>query len=192
MRRAIGILATLLLAPGAQAQPQFRNYTAPGNLESTARLGCIAQADAKGTYNPVDLFLGARACIDSDQYERAFDLFSLANIFGRYDMERVADRTAHQAVIVARMQIFGNLAPEKAAKFQTVAKAAVEDPARTQAMCRYLRRIGPPTYHPRYMIQHGMNAFSGGSGGAQDLVPDFSAAAAWSRVLDTYVHCPAA
>ncbi|NOW44652.1 hypothetical protein FHW96_000794 [Novosphingobium sp. SG751A] len=100
----------------------------------------------------------------------------------------MADKTAHQAIIVGRVQILGSLPPEKIAKFQSTAKTAVEDAAKTQVLCKYLRHIGPPTYYPRYMIQHGMNAFTGGG---KELVPDFSAAKGWDDVLNTYVHCPA-
>ncbi|NOW44653.1 hypothetical protein FHW96_000795 [Novosphingobium sp. SG751A] len=86
MKLRIWGLTALMLATGAQAQPEFKNYTAPGNLESTVKLGCIAQSEIKTSYNPVDLYIGARACMDADNYERAVELFQMANIFGRYDM----------------------------------------------------------------------------------------------------------
>jgi hypothetical protein len=189
VKRRIWGLAALMLTSGAQAQPEFKNYTAPGNLESTVKLGCIAQSEIKTSYNPVDLYIGAKACIDADNYERAVALFQMASIFGRYDMQRVADKTAHQAIIVGRIQILGSRPPEKIAKFQSLAKTTAQDAAKIQVLCKDLRHIGPPTYYPRYMIQHGLNAFTSG---ANALVPDFSAAQGWDLVLNTYVHCPAA
>ena len=47
-----------------------------------------------------------------------------------------------------------------------------------------------PTYHPAYMIQHGMGAFLGQ--GSDPLVPGFGPATGWERALDSYLHCPAA
>lgn len=189
MRAGIFGLTALLFASSAQAQPEIKNYTTPGNLESTVKIGCIPRSEVKTTYNPVDLYLGAKACIDTGNYQAAVSLFDMANIFGRFDMQRVADKTAHQAVIVSRMQIFGELPVEKTTKFQAVAKAEVEDPAKIQNLCQFLRHIGPPTYHPRYMIQHGMGAFTRGHG--NEITAEFSAQKAWEDVLNTYVHCPA-
>ena len=54
-----------------------------------------------------------------------------------------------------------------------------------------IERIGAPDYYPRYMVQHGMQAFLI-SDGSDGLVKDFDAPAAWKQALDSYLHCPAA
>lgn len=184
-----GLAALLLAAAPAHAQAQFRNFTAPGNLESPVQLDCIGLEAARPTYNPVDLYRAARVCIQAGRFDPAVRLFLLANVFGRYDMLRVADSTAHQAITVARMSIFGDLPKDAGDAFQTTAKAMIEDPQQQAQLCTRFRRIGPPTYHPRYMIQHGMGAFMGGQGNG--LVKDFDPAAAWAKVLGDYMHCPA-
>lgn len=187
--KIIAPLALVAMIWPVAASSQIRNYNAPGNLEATIQLSCISIDKAKTSYNPVDLYLAARKCIGQNKLDDAVELFFLANVFGRYDMQRVADRTAHQAILVARMQVFGNLPKESTANFETKAKAYVEDAAQISASCAILRKMGPPTYYPRYMIQHGMSAFIGGKG--DGLVPDFVPDKAWATVLDSYMHCPA-
>ena len=47
------------------------------------------------------------------------------------------------------------------------------DPAARAPLCQAVASIGPPTYHPTWMISHGMGAFVGGD--KPELVPDFDA-----------------
>ena len=188
-RAILGAVALFgLAATPAPAQPQFQNYAAPGNLESPHTLGCIALDDAKPVYNPVDLYGAVRACIMAQRYDDAVPLFFLANVFGRYDRLRVSDTTAHQAITVARMQVFGDLPQTATQAFETKSKAFAGDKARQTASCVQYRKIGHPIYHPRYMIQHGMGAILHNSG--DGLVPDFAPDAAWDSVLNDYMHCP--
>jgi hypothetical protein len=53
-----------------------------------------------------------------------------------------------------------------------------------------VRRIGPPAYHPVYMIQHGIRAFEGEQPN-RGLKPDVNVKDNWEKSLDTYLHCPA-
>ena len=180
---ALGSISSQAIAQGKP--PTIRNYTTPGNLESNYNLGCIDVKDAKPIYNPVDLFKASKACITAHRYDEALRLYALGGAYGRYDMRRVADSTAHQAVTVARMEIFGDVSDTDAQKFK--ASTALDNPAAKAAFCADVSRIGPPNYFPRYMIQHGMGAFFGAA--KDGLVANFDAKSAWNEALSAYLHC---
>lgn len=100
--------AFVCLATPAEGQqqrpPTIRNFNTPGNLESTHNLGCIETKEALPQYNPIDLYKAASTCIAVNRYDDAVRLFSLAGAYGKYDMLRVSDVTAHQAITVAKME----------------------------------------------------------------------------------------
>lgn len=168
-------------------KPDVRNYTASGNLESTHKIGCIPLSDARPEYNPVDLYRGAKVCLDSGQLQDAFSLVSLANAYGRFDMLRVADPTAHQAVAAARMEVFADTPDAVKEQFSALAAKNMNDPAQRAELCRVVGLLGAPTYNPSYMIQHGMMAFMQRSG--DGLVKDFDRDKSWSEVLTSYLKC---
>lgn len=171
------------------AQPQIHQYNIPGNLESTVELGCIAFGEAQARYNPVDLFKATKACIDAKRWDDAARLNLLAMTFGRFDMARVADKTAHQAITVAQMTYFGDVGDADRKVFGEHAKPLMDDPALHAEFCAALARIGPPTYYPRYMVQHGMGAvFAHGGDG---LVSPFDAMATWHDLLINARKCAA-
>jgi len=68
-------------------------------------------------------------------------------------------------------------------------KALMGNPPKLKAYCTRVRKIGPPDYYPRYMVQHGMRAFTGRKS-PRGLVRNFNAEKAWEKSLDTYLHCP--
>ena len=172
--------------PGAQ--PTIHNHEAPGNLESKYDLDCIAASQVKNQYTPTDLYQAMAKCITDGKYQDGAFLFALAGVYGRFDILRVEDSTAHQAITVALMQALGPLDQDKRTAFQEGIKTAFL-PENLAAMCKKVERIGPPGYFPRYMIQHGMNAFYNNDGG-DGLVKDFDAKAAWQQSLTSYLHCP--
>ncbi len=55
------------------------------------------------------------------------------------------------------------------------------------ALCKQMEADGPPTHAPGYMVQHGMQAFTGLEG--DGLVAGFEAEVAWERVLDEFLDC---
>ncbi|OUJ14296.1 hypothetical protein [Acetobacter sp. DsW_063] len=167
---------------------QITTITAPGNLESTATLGCVTLDRATAKNNPVDLFLAAKACIDAGRFEEAAPLHLLAVLYGHFDMNRVSDETAHQAIIAAQMEIYGDLSKAQETAFNAQLKLMVHDPKTHAAFCTVASRIGPPDYVPRYMIQHGMGAFVGNGG--DGLVKEFNPAATWSKIMKDQMKCP--
>ena len=183
------VVALVLLVASAARAADVRNHEAPGNLESTHDLGCVGSARLSPTHTPPDLYRALEKCVQRDAYEEATFLFALAGVYGRFDTLRVADRSAHQAVTVLVMQTFGSMGEPKTTTFRGRLQESLGSPTGLVATCTEIRRIGPPSYHPRYMIQHGMGAFVK-SGSGDGLVSGFDAGSAWKASLDGYLHCP--
>jgi hypothetical protein len=186
---SLGFNAGSFAADSAK-QSKLQNYDAPGNLESKHDIGCIGANKVDSRYTPPDLYKAMSKCISSGRYEEGAFLLAVAGVYGRFDTFRVADKTAHQAVAVARMQALGALDTHKQTAFQEKFKATLGTPEGLAVACKRIVKIGAPNYYPRYMTQHGTSAFTK-SGGGEELVKDFDAKAAWKKSLDTYLHCPA-
>lgn len=169
------------------SQAQIQNYETPGNLESKHDLDCISLDAAKPAYNPVDLYKGVARCVAAKRFDDGVVLFMLAGVYGRYDMERVADGTAHQAVTVARMTYLGEVSAADSKQFSDAAARLMANKELHKQVCTTIRLIGPPSYYPRYMVQHGMGAFMGGSGNG--LVDNFDSKAAFENAMKSYLHC---
>lgn len=192
--KTVTVLAVALLAAGGAAQepnervPQITNYEAKGNLQATQPIDCIGLADLTNRHTPADILPGVRKCIDAAEYEKAVDLFAVVGVYGRFDMLRVADNTAHQAITVLRINNLGSLDQTRVDAFQDSVKGRLdEESANLLRLCDHVKSIGAPAYHPTYMLQHGISAFTGAGGGIKS---DFNAAEAWAASLDSYLHCP--
>lgn len=183
------LLAALLCGMAAHAQ-RVVNIEAPGNLESTRPVGCVSLDTITNQHTPADLYPGIAACIRSGDPQRSVRLFALAAAYGRFDTQRVADRTAHQAMQVLQMNHIGTV-PEADRDALNKAMRVLQDPGSEDfhTLCEQVRRIGAPAYHPRYMIQHGIRAFDEHAPG-DGLVKGFQADAAWKKVVDEYLRCP--
>lgn len=165
------------------------NYEAPGNLASTNEVGCANSSTLSNKFTPADLYRGVNTCLKDDNYRDGVFLFALAGVYGRFDTFRVKDKTAHQAITVLMMNTLGSLDKTKSEFIKSELKKVSGNPNKLQEMCTEIKRIGVPNYHPQYMIQHGMNAFTGGNSNS-GLVDSFDANAAWVKALDSYLHCP--
>lgn len=172
----------------AKTTPQITNHEAKGNLQATQAIGCRGVAELTNRHTPADIFPGVRKCIDAEEYGKAADLFAVAGVYGRFDMLRVSDRTARQAIMALRMNNLGSLEQARVDAFQQSMKgrfnAGSSDLVR---ICDHVKSMGPPAYHPVYMLQHGMSAFTGAGGGIKS---DFNPSEAWAASLDGYLHCP--
>lgn len=190
---AFALVATALLATSPVAQgvtpPKISNIETPGNLAPTTDIGCAKAGALRNTLTAADLYRGLAACAKSKDYKAAAFLFAMAGAYARFDTLRVADRTAHQAATVLRMQYFDPLPKRAKQNLATEIEATLGQPAGLAATCATLRSLGVPDYYPAYMIQHGMGAVMGRDGG---LVAGFDATKAWQQALDGYLHCPAA
>ncbi len=85
------------------------------------------------------------------------------------------------------MRAFQGIDAATLQRFEHALLASLQNDATHHALCRRLLHLGPPTYFPRYMVQHGMAAFV--NPGANTLKTPFDAAAGWLGVMKHYAHC---
>lgn len=170
---------------------KFTNYRVEGSLASTQAVGCIPLAEAKNTFTPPDLYKGASDCLNKDEYESAAELFALAGIYGRFDAERVSDKTARQAVTVMLMSAFANVSQDKKERFNTVLSRITRADGGLGRLCEHVQRVGMPDYYPSYMILHGIKAFTGDPHDGA-IKTDFDPSGVWKNLQAAYLHCPRA
>lgn len=179
--------AVVALAAGGVGA-QVRNYETPGNLGATVDPGCIAVAKAGPQLSPPDLGLGVRACAKAGKWDEAAELYILMQLRAVYDVERVADVSAHQAATVLSMRVTESLPRGGQAKMQSAAERfGGTGGARHKAFCKAVTAAGRPEHSPAWMVQHGMGTVLGEGG--DGLVKGFKPDAAWKKVLRGYMKC---
>ncbi len=161
------------------------NYTAEGNLQSPAPASCIDVTELSNTQNPADIFNGVQTCMKQQKFLGAAKLFYAAMSFGYFDTKRVADKTAHQAISVLRVNLANSQSKESMESLQNEINSITKD---TTEICQHLKQLGAPTYQPNYMIQHGMGAFLGNAS-KNGLVKNFDSQTAWNESLNTMAKC---
>jgi hypothetical protein len=189
MKTLLSVLLLLLstAATAAEPKPRITNFEAPGNLAANQPVGCVPLATLTNRHTPADLFPGVRACLEAGNDRRASELYALAGVYGRFDVLRVADKSAHQAVTVLRMAHLAPFDQKRIRLFQAEVSRHLGDGSPGLAsLCARLLELGAPAYRPDYMLRHGMSAFTGRGGGIR---ADFDPEAAWRQALDGYLHC---
>jgi hypothetical protein len=180
----LGCLASVFAIP-VLADAQITNITTAGNLKPTHDLDCLRLDQVKNIYTPADLMVSHDKCIQAARYEDAMALLLLAGTYSRFDTERVADQTSHDAF--PAMQANDPPMLETRQHMQPIiAKYRAPNSPEMAKFCVAIKRIGAPDYYPAYMIDHGMGAVLGKSGG---LVADFDARKGWRDALTLYMHC---
>lgn len=160
------------------ANAQELNFVTLGNLESPRSADCVPISSLNSRQNPADLFAGFRKCVTANEYRKAAALFYTAMIYGTYDANRVADRSAGQAILVLQREAVRDLKPEAAAELESARQSLKGD----QEFCTSLKELGKPTYHPRYMIAHGMGVLNE-EPSENGLLIDFKAESKWQELL---------
>lgn len=189
MRRSILIafLAVLGVCFVTQSAAQVRNHETEGSLESFKPLECVSADQVSNINTPADIFAGLAKCLELREYDLGASLYGIGMAYGVFDSRRVKDKTAHQAISVLRLNVLGGLNESAISDFQDSIDTVLGSESGHPKICDSLRRIGPPAYHPTYMIQHGMGAFGVGETG---LVVNFEGDAAWSEILIESFSCP--
>lgn len=161
-----------------------------GNLESPKPCGCIELSEVTNENNPADILTGLGKCIELKQFEKAAKLFAISGVYGKFDISRVKDKTAHQALIVLQQNIFMNIEEEDQTKLiKEIKKHLKEKSKELEEICNTIQKIGMPKYFPKYMIQHGIQAFTEEEKEGNGLVEDFNSEESWKNALKTYLHC---
>ncbi len=163
-------------------------YDAEGNLEVTDPVRCVGIEDLKNTQTPADIFVGVGECVSIKEYEKAVALYAAAFAYGKYDTLRVKDKSAHQGLIVISINTFSQFDEEVKVVVSTLLKETFDDVPKLKEICKSLKVLGAPNYSPRYMLQHGMSAFTGENAG---LIEGFDETKSWKVALMEYLKCEA-
>jgi hypothetical protein len=151
--------------------------------------GCIKVNSIKNTYSPYILYQSIPKCMAEGDTDSAAFLWSMINIYGYYDALRVEDQSASAAIGYLEMRLFQQDLDKASAKrlAEAVAAHIKNGP---KEICNRLRSVGAPSYHPSYMIEHGINATTGEAGENNGLKPNYDGEANWKEVLTDYIKCP--
>ena len=145
--------------------------------------GCLQGSQLHGSLTPRQLYAAMGACVRRSDLTSAVTLFSLASAYGRFDAQRVTDPSARQAGSLLRILALQQLNEAQRQALVRAIQLTASDPDRMPRLCAALERIGPPTYHPDYMLRHGL------ARGRRALVSPFDGDATWQRVLDRDFRC---
>ncbi|QSX32327.1 hypothetical protein JYB87_11140 [Shewanella avicenniae] len=177
--------AFFLAACNSTPQSTMTNDESSGNLQTTKSVSCVSIAEINNNYTPVDMFNNLRQCLTEQNYQNAAELYIAALSYGYFDIERVADKTAHQAISVLRM----NALSERPQSVTSQLKSAINAMSgNNHLLCQKLEQLGAPAYMPSYMLQHGVAAFTG-QRSKDGLVDSFSPSAVWQDALEKVAKC---
>lgn len=152
-----------------------------GSMQPNFDLDCISIAEVGSAFNPPALLHAAKKCITQGRYSNAWELLTTGLGFAYYDVKRLADRSTHGARTVLMMKIFENLTTEERETSQKVSKEIQRNPEKVAAYCTELKRIGPPTYEPKWIILHGIGVYDEPREG--HYLKNVDANALWEEVL---------
>lgn len=151
------------------------NIEADGNLGPNSPFTGSSLDEITPENNPVDIGRRAVALFQSDRAS-AHRLVLAAQLLAKFDIARVSDLSAHQAYgalfetgVLKDIAYWGTFKPE----MQKEDLFAVAD---------WAKRTGPPSYPPRWMIQHGtavLQSAIAGTDPGSGLIADFDAGRAW-------------
>jgi ankyrin repeat protein len=173
-----------------EQQGRVTSVTVPGQLAPTRTFGCVGLEKVDSTATPPDLYSAGRACVEQGDYDDAARLFLLGGAYGRFDAARVTDKTAGQGLTILIMG-FGNGLREDQKQAFLAATSRFHAAADRERLCGQFKRLGPPNYFPRYMVLHGIKAFTAADPTADALDPNFDAAATWQQILTQGLSCAA-
>lgn len=195
---ALTLFALLQSAYGQEAnrppiiQEQRSNIThvhVEGSLAAPHALTCLSLSDSNASYAPPELHTGIVQCIQQGDFDKAARLFLLSGMYAKFDAARVADQTASAGGQVLIMKTFATVSKEQKEQFSASFRK-VTSPPELPDLCMQITRIGPPSYFPKYLILHGLNAITSPNSLENAIKPDFDAPTTWNRLQDTYLHCP--
>jgi len=156
---------------------------------------CVRLDQISGSPTPMELYGALNDCLENHRDADAVALFALAGMDSAFDSLRVTDKTAGQARQILIMDLFQRMPPETHPRFESTLKEEAADQPRHVALCDQVRKIGPPTYFPAYMVNHGMGAVQSALANQAPPTPleaNFNAQASWALLLTNYLNCPVA
>ena len=103
--------------------------------------------------------------------------------FGLFDVWRVEDPTTLAVLDEMHAELHGILAGDERSKY-AAAQARMSDALFMSEIQDFVAALGPPKYHPAYMIRPGVDFFTEQQKHGHGLRDDVSPGASWETVLD--------
>ena len=153
---------------------------------------CVQLDSIDNSHTPIELYSSLNDCMQNNRDADAANLFILAGMDSSFDSVRVADKTAGQARAILIMALFGGMAADVHARFETAMKAIIDHPSRHANLCEQVKKVGPPQYFPAYMVNHGLGVMQSALANQApptSLEPKFDAAATWRDLVTNYLDC---
>lgn len=182
----LGACSTPAPGPAPVTQPPIQ-ASAPAP-DADPETQCLPSTAAVTSHSPLMLYLSAGHCLDQNRLDEAIFLFATAGSQGRFDTYRVPDTTAHQLASFMSIMFMKHVGEETYARFSAHMRLQLMDNQARNAFCQRLGQLPPPSYHPQYMINHGMAAFTS-SGGQQALNPLSDPRQTWNESVQQYMDC---
>ena len=151
-------------------------------------MACIQLDRLQATDIPPRLACSVRDCIAQERYDDAMRLYLAYSSFGLFDQQRVKDESGHAALVDLTAWIFGGHSRDVMDGLR-----AVRDRMRDRDgifflnTCEAIAKVGPPDYHPAYLIARGIQPRKSDNDWA---VEGFDAGAAWHKSLVELNGCP--
>jgi hypothetical protein len=185
---ATGLVAAF--AQGVSAMPPGSSVpglvTQPQELRPVHDLDCLSVEQVKNEYTPPDLMAAYVRCAHAGRYDDAMLLRMIAGTYSYFDTLRVLDPSSHNAFWVLT-QYYPPDSDDIAKLRAAGGKYADLKSPESMKLCDDLKRLGPPNYHPDYMIGHGLSAsYSSGP-----FTADIEVHSAWKETLGKYARCDA-
>jgi hypothetical protein len=153
---------------------------------------CVQLDSIDNSHTPIELYSSLNDCMQNNRDADAASLFVLAGMDSSFDSVRVADKTAGQARVILIMALFGGMAADAKARFETATKALMDNPSRHAILCEQVKKVGPPQYFPAYMVNHGLGVMQSALANQAPPTPlerKFDAAATWRDLITNYLNC---
>lgn len=167
---------------GGGLAPVFVNLQTEGNLKSSRATPLESLDQATSADTPVDFMDLSGRGAKTGEFDEAAKAFAVAIAYAQYDSQRVTDQTALQGIQVLIAEKMDGITEEQAFGVQAAGQQFTSDGG--AALTAILERLGRPSYHPDYLIQHGLGALTGESSGQDELVQDFDGESAWQAILE--------
>jgi len=141
--------------------------------------GCPSLAELKSDVTPPELYAAMRTCVAAGEFARAADLYALAGAETAFDTARVTDPAARELHVALSKRELARLGEAERSALMAQLRASLTDSARLPGKCAEIRKVGPPTYEPSYLL-----------GKPVQIPAGFDPVATWKSALAAYLHCP--
>jgi hypothetical protein len=149
--RTILLACTVLCLAACSPKQDKRmvNFKTQGSRMSVRPVACVNLSQVSPLHSPAELLPGVRDCIYIEDYTRAAQLYGLAGLYGRIDVLRVEDPTAHEVISVLIKRNLDRFPQEQLDHVQGAIERLSNDSRAMKEVCEEIRAIRAAGLLPR-------------------------------------------